>query len=61
VHNLRLSVHNLRAKQPFDIHHLAVQFSSTAEDFSMRYAFYDETKPRVLVTVSNSGNELLTA
>jgi formyltetrahydrofolate deformylase len=44
------------ANQPFDVGQIAAQFSCTAEEFSMRYAFYDETKPRLLVMVSKFGH-----
>jgi formyltetrahydrofolate deformylase len=44
------------ANQPFDVDDLAAQFSSTAADFSMSFAFHDEAKPRVLVMVSKLGH-----
>jgi formyltetrahydrofolate deformylase len=44
------------AKQPFDVDDLASQFRSTAEDFSMSFAFYNESKPRVLVMASKFGH-----
>jgi formyltetrahydrofolate deformylase len=44
------------AKQPFDVEDLAAQFRSTAEDFSMSFAFHDEARPRLLVMVSKFGH-----
>jgi formyltetrahydrofolate deformylase len=44
------------AERPFDVAELEAQFSSTAEDFSMSFSFYDETKPRLLVMVSKFGH-----
>ena len=39
-------------EHPFEVKDLTAEFASTAVEFSMNYAFYDETKPRLLVMVS---------
>jgi formyltetrahydrofolate deformylase len=44
------------AERPFDVAELEAQFCWTAEDFSMNFAFYDETKPRLLVMASKFGH-----
>jgi formyltetrahydrofolate deformylase len=44
------------AEQPFDVTELEAQFASTAESFSMNFAFYDDTKPRLLVMASKFGH-----
>jgi formyltetrahydrofolate deformylase len=44
------------AKRPFHIGRLTQQFSPTAEEISMSFAFHDEAKPRVLVMVSKFGH-----
>lgn len=40
----------------FDIQDLTAEFAKTAEQFSMRYAFHDETSPRLLVMASKLGH-----
>jgi formyltetrahydrofolate deformylase len=44
------------AERPFDVADLEAAFRSTAEDFSMDFAFYDQTKPRLLVMASKFGH-----
>jgi formyltetrahydrofolate deformylase len=44
------------AEQPFDPDHLAEEFASTAQEFSMSFSFHDQTKPRLLVMASKFGH-----
>jgi formyltetrahydrofolate deformylase len=44
------------ASDPIDLDRLHQEFAPTADEFSMRYTFYDQTKPRLLVMVSKFGH-----
>jgi len=44
------------AERPFDVAELEAAFRSTADDFSMNFAFHDQTKPRLLVMASKLGH-----